>query len=309
MDLDDDDQPHCETDDPWETETWWFSFSVPERELLGYLYTFARPNLHVCGGGAMVWDGTGFLPWEVPYFEHQWTIPFTEDIRGRRLVFPTGMTLETLGRATRYAVSYQGEGLQADLEFNGIMEANRFSTGKYPFVKATHLDQPGRVMGEVRLHDEVIRVDCLAMRDRSWGGPRTDLKNTRVSYAFAAASPQSAFLVFSRPKGSEEIVNTGYFLRDGVRADVVEGHRFTSRDRSAAWPLSIRIEAVDALGRELKAEGECVNRIAFTPYPKMLNWSSLTRWSYDGTVGWGEDQDVWPLNNWRTARADIASRR
>ena len=71
-----DDYPHHESDDPWETETWWFSFSISDQRLLGYVYVFIRPNLGTCGGGGMVWDDTAHLPWEVPYFSHQWSVPF-----------------------------------------------------------------------------------------------------------------------------------------------------------------------------------------------------------------------------------------
>jgi hypothetical protein len=304
----DDDNPHQETSDPWETETWWFSFAIPQDALLGYLYTFVRPNLGVCGGGAMVWDATAFLPWDVPYFEHQWTIPLPSKPGGPRLEFPNGMTVESLVPMTDYRVGYRGNGFEADLSFQAIMPANRFHAGKYPFVAAVHVDQPGRVTGTVWLDGRERTVDCLAMRDRSWGGPRTDLKNTRVSYAFAAASEHTAFLVFSRPRGGEERVTSGYLLRGDERADIVDGTRSTQRS-SEGWPTRVTIDAVDALGRELHAVGDCVNRIVFTPYPKMLNWSSLTRWSFDDAEGWGEDQDVWPLEGWKRREAELESGR
>ena len=42
-----DDTLHPRTDDPWWTETVWFAWMVPERNLLGYFYPVFRPNLGV----------------------------------------------------------------------------------------------------------------------------------------------------------------------------------------------------------------------------------------------------------------------
>ena len=70
-------------------------------------------------------------------------------------------------------------------------------------------------------------------------------------------------------------------------------------ERPGEWPTRVFVEATDSLGRNLEAVGECVNRLSFTNIPWMFNWCSLTRWEYDGVVGWGEDQDVWHLDAWR----------
>ena len=40
------------SDDPYWTETCWFTFAVPERRLSGQLYPFFRPNQRVAAGGA-----------------------------------------------------------------------------------------------------------------------------------------------------------------------------------------------------------------------------------------------------------------
>jgi hypothetical protein len=31
----------------------------------------------------------------------------------------------------------------------------------------------------------------------------------------------------------------------------------------------------------------------------MFNWTSFTRWEFDGIDAWGEDQDVWHPGKWR----------
>ena len=156
------------------------------------------------------------------------------------------------------------------------------------------------------------RIDCLAMRDRSWGGPRNDLRSTRVSYAFAGVDAENAFLAFSAPRTTRPAAGSGLppatCLRGGTKAALVSGTRRTRRDPFTGWPEQIELDATDELGRELRTRACCVNRIIFTPYPRMVNWSSLTRWTLDEGTGWGEDQDVWPLEAWRRFRAGAAPR-
>ena len=52
----------------WETETCWFSWNAPERNLGGWTYCQARPNANICNGGAWVWDHRAeVLLWELAY--------------------------------------------------------------------------------------------------------------------------------------------------------------------------------------------------------------------------------------------------
>jgi hypothetical protein len=300
-----DDNFHVPSDDHWETETCWFSFCVPERKLMGYFYAFVRPRVGISGGGVLVWDDTAHAPWEVPYFDYQWHQPYPEAGDLRDIRFPNGMRVKMLEPLQRYEFSYTDRDLiDLRLTFAGTTPPHVFTRGKPPFSVASHIDQPGRVTGQLVLHGEAIEVDCYAMRDRSWG-PRTDLRGVRVGYCFATASPDDAFLAFALPKGpvnKPEPINAGYLLRDGERAAIVEGERRVERDPRMGWATRVHIEARDEIGRTLDADGQCVNRIAFYPYPRMFNWTSMTLWSFNGRQGWGEDQDVWRPEQWSAFR-------
>ena len=73
-----DDQFHPpESDDPWWTETVWFSWSVPERNLLGYFYPAFRANMGIQFGGLLVVDDTAVVPWELPVYNWSWHEPLT----------------------------------------------------------------------------------------------------------------------------------------------------------------------------------------------------------------------------------------
>ena len=60
----DDDFHEPASNDPFWNETIWFSFSVPERALSGYVYPWVRANQGLFGGGVIVWDDRGNMPWE-----------------------------------------------------------------------------------------------------------------------------------------------------------------------------------------------------------------------------------------------------
>src|SRR5919201_1153848 len=44
---------------PYWSETSWFTFMVPEHNLNGWFYLYARPNMNLCGAGPTIWDRSG----------------------------------------------------------------------------------------------------------------------------------------------------------------------------------------------------------------------------------------------------------
>lgn len=292
-------EPLCEADDDfhpaelnhWWTETCWFSFIVPERDLMAYLYCWNRPNIACSGGGAILWDASGEAPWEVPYYDYQFNLPPAKgDMRD--LVWPNGIGVRCLRPLERYAVRYSRAGtLEVQIEFDGIMDA---------VLTGGHIDQVGRVTGFMELHGLRSEIDCYAMRDRSWG-PRSDLTGmgVRVGYCYGTASASTGFLLFTDIQDDRDEMGRryGYVIREGKRCDLVRAVRRV--ERSAGRPTRIEIEGEDASGRAVAISGVCRNRMAFAPYPGMFCWLSLVRWEFDGEVAWGENQDVWPPGSWR----------
>jgi hypothetical protein len=100
------------------------------------------------------------------------------------------------------------------------------------------------------------------------------------------------------PDGSERITS-GYLLRDGVAAKIVSGMRQTElRD---GLPIAVRVTAVDAADRELKASGDCRNVMASNAGNGVYAVLNLVRWEHDRGVAWGENHDVWSETAWLTA--------
>jgi hypothetical protein len=177
-------------------------------------------------------------------------------------------------------------------------------SGAPPYPKASHYDQTGRVTGTVVLDGERIEVDCWAMRDRSWG-PRTERGYRRVGYTWAA-SPGLSLLTYTSPEdGDRERVHSGYVRRDGQLGQITGGSRVVHRDPATGWLSGIDLEVVDELGRTTAGRAEAVSRLVL-PGSTSLCTNTALRWTVDGADLHGEDQDVWPLKEWRAFRRGAA---
>jgi hypothetical protein len=296
-----DDNFHEVGDRWWATETCWFSFNHPERNLGGWLYALVRPNIGTCAGGAWVWDDTATTPWDVPYSINYTSLrlPVARDLRDMTL--PTGVRVKVLEPLHRYELGYEDPGrLSVSLRFKAVMEPRPFAHGAPPILSASHFDQLGRVTGEIVLHGERIGIDCLSVRDRSWG-PRPEHTPRRLSYCFGTATDDHGFFVTSNPKAGDDPVNHGYLLRDGKVTDVVAGRREVERDPAHGWITRARIEGRDGDGRTFAAVGETVSRMIVNRHAA-ITWTSLVRWTVDGATAWGEDQDMWPVHDWAAFR-------
>lgn len=311
-----DDCFHPASDHWWETETAWFSFNVPERRLGGWFYNQVLATQQVCNGGAWVWDDTDAAA-RYERNERGLAIPPVDELDLRDVSLPNGNHIRMLEPLTRYRLTYSDPGaFEADLELRGIMAPNSHPLGTAPFWRGRHFDQPMHVTGEIVLDGETIPVDCLSVRDRSWG-PRPQGPDPRqprdaapastipkpkrppegVGYPFATASETDGWLAYTRPtvvdgRPSDEL-STGYLLRDGVYGHLVSGRRRTWLHPETQWVSRIELEATDEHGRELQAEGELVSRHGAEVTP---SGTGLFRWRWDGLDAWGEDQTYAPAD-------------
>jgi hypothetical protein len=93
----------------------------------------------------------------------------------------------------------------------------------------------------------------------------------------------------------------GFLRRGGRTVRLAQGERRVERDATNGWITRIELQARDAEGRELTAVGEPVSRIIINRHT-FIDINSLVRWSLNGEVGWGEDQDMWPVHRWARMR-------
>ncbi|MEO7430377.1 MAG: hypothetical protein ABIY48_13460 [Acidimicrobiales bacterium] len=295
-----DDDLHQPDGSRWFHETWWFWFFVPERSLGGWVYSYARPNIGVSGGGCWVWDATTFLHWEAPYYANHSALSLPETHGPGHVSFPSGVTIEALEPLQRYAIRYADEPtIAVDLEFDAVMAPwVRVAPDEVP-PRPVHLDQLGRITGSVILHGETLAVDCLAIRDRTWTA-RSERWRDGGGYGYtnAAASPDLAFLAV----GDAQQVR-GYLVQDGVRCELSHGRRRVERHASHGYVTRVRIDATDLEGRTVEADGVPASRMAM-PIPGVhgVVWTSFVEWTVNGVPAWGEDQEPWPIMAWSQRR-------
>ncbi len=205
---------------------------VPERKLLGYFYPAFRANMGIQFGGVMVVDDTAVVPWELPAFEWSWHEPLTEapDLLDTENLHG-GMWLRCLEPGRVFRFGCENDDLSFDLTFTALCRP-LLTRQEPPFNHGAHIDQPGRVTGSFTLHGEALEVDCITMRDRSWGVRRAG-RQPKVGYDHGTASADDGFLSISVDRKGDDRIGLGYLLRDGVWSNLVDGHR-TRRARRRA---------------------------------------------------------------------------
>ena len=284
----------------WMTETSWFSFCKPEEKLGGWIYVMVRPNIGTVAGGAWIWDDSAHLPWEVLYNANYTALRLPEGARLSDIALPTGVSIRALEPTMRYALGVEdGEHVHLSLEFAGIMPPRPLRHAGSAFGSNTHFDQFGRVRGTIQLPGREVAIDCLAMRDRSWG-PRPEHRPRRSAYVTGIASEREGFLAVTGWKDGVERITYGFLLRDGEIADLAGGTRQVVRDPTHGWVTEITIDATDERGRTLHAEGQRMSGLIINRH-SFIDSNGLIEWSIDGHQGHGEDQDMWPIHEWRSA--------
>ena len=295
--ADDDFHPPT-TDDPFWTETCWFTFTVPERRLSGQLYPFFRRNQGVMAAGVYVWDDTGHELWNCRYAKNFWHLPIP-DAPLTDIEMPNGMHYRPVEPLQRYELRFDdpdADDLHIDLAFDAVARPNLLGT--------SHLDQPGRYTGTMTLDGDQFAVDSYGFRDRSWG-PRSQFGDslhgaTNGGYSYATASPTDGFHAITMnysgdPTSADGCIGIhGYLIRDGKWGKLTGARReVVERDADTGFPRRVHLDITDELGRELHAEGRCLNQLAFPINPNLFTVNCLTEWTFDGLSAHGEDHDNW----------------
>lgn len=288
-----DDEFHPPTsDDPEWTETCWFTFAVPERNLSGQLYPYFKTNQGVAAGGAFFWDGRNERPETCVYAKQFWHLPLI-DQKLTDLTLANGIRYECLESQKKWRIRYDdpddGDEIHVDLIVTGIVPPNMLGE--------SHVDQPCRYQGTIVLHGETIDVDAYGFRDRSWG-PRPQFgqgihggSTMRGGYSYATVSDSHSFHAITMDFGTGAIAIHGSYMRDGEWAKLKSGERRIIERDGEGFPLIVELDGVDELGREFNARGETTNSLGFLINPNLYTINCLTRWSFDGITAWGEDHD------------------
>ena len=282
------------------TETCWFAAAVPERGMGIWTYPLFRPGLDIMSCGVYVWERGAEELWQLPYYRSYWHMAFPKDQDLAHLRLSNGLAYDVIDPLTSYRVRYEdGDAIALDMTFEAIHPAHplmgRDGVG--------HLDQLGRLTGEIVLYGERIEIDCIEMRDRTWGPRRERKQQTILAYDYGARSGTSGFhcsSLFDRESGRYRLL-TGYVLRPEGMRTIAEATRWAERDEQGR-PVRVFVEGTDEDGAAFAATGEVVSRFG-KPSTPWFNWVSMIRWTLpDGSEAYGEDQETWSPERFRELR-------
>jgi hypothetical protein len=330
----DDDTYHQLSDDPFETETTWWSLNIPQRGLGSWLHAAYLPNRGTVTWRVFVWGPDGADPGRLPYYKKVADVPLTDGADLRDITFPSGgFSVRMLKPLMDYHVAYSDPGADFSIEFEhrAVHAPQRFTPGEPPMMHNPHLDQLGHITGELVLHGERIPIDCHSVRDRTWGprggrhsqsrkaehlrgvhpvrhpgGPgwreiERQRGRGRIEYVFGHTGARTGFLGFVRPQDGDaqgwSPMNVGWLLKDGEfqRLDKARSRMKNFRDPRTGWSAHMLVDLADVTGRTMQAEGFTVSHMC----EQQAGSNALMRWEYDGQIGWGEDQDGWRPDHFR----------
>lgn len=296
------------SDDPYWTDSSWFSWAIPEKDICGLIWVHFRPNMNcVCGGPAM-WDLSGELVWEFPFFDFQTMRRLPEgrygvDYDKYDFTTPWSLAIRTVEPLQTYRIAYDRAGFRLELEFNAIAPPNIMnapSAGQLKSAFKTHFEQPGRMRGFVELDGVRHAVDTFSIRDGGHG-PRHMEMSPPGGYAWSTADEKTGFHVLAPGSGEaprSKLIG-GYILRDGVMSPAVDGYRRVV-ERKGPRPEVVEVRARDELGRELHAVGRAQVPAKFMLFPERGQWWTLFRWDYEGaSAAPGEDQEYYGIHEFR----------
>ena len=284
--------------EPYWTETVWFGAWIPEASISIYFYNWFRPVTGIYGGGLLVWDDTGHLPWDIPVYAYEVNAPLEQQVDLQNMSLPIGNRLQSLKEGMQYQMSFSRPEVELNMRFDGLLPPDETTTdGASEFFNG-HIDQPGHYTGTLRLRDQEYTIDCHGIRDRSWG-PRVLGDDTCLGY-FHGQSKDIAFLGYSKPGGETEEVFKGYTMLDGKKAEIKQGQRNVRYKDGKLQHMDVKLE--DSLGRTFDLYGRPLNRLIYLPYPNLVCTLSLMEWqTAQGTV-YGEEQDAWSVPLWQQRR-------
>lgn len=286
----------------WETETMWFSFHNVEHRLGGWLYTMIRPNSRTVSGGAWVWDDSASAFWEVPYYANHATQRLRDDTDLRDCTLPNGVSVRADLPLTRYRLGYDdAPRLSVALTFEATMPPQPITSANSGFGNLAHFDQFGRLTGHIDLHGNRIAIDCVSIRDRSWG-PRPEHRPKRTAYVTAATKDGAEAILAVCAPNEDGAVKYGFRWQDGAAHPIAKARRTDTRDPATGFIDTIRLEGQDLRGKAFVAIGRPLSRIVINRHT-FVDVNSLIEWTFeDGTLAWGEDQDIWPVHEFSAMR-------
>jgi hypothetical protein len=297
-------------DDPALVETQFFSFNIPEAQIMSLCYQWAHPNLRLFSGGPWVWQGikTRQLSAELIHlrdFMPDHPIRRDGDLDGYTMT-PSGYTVEIIEPLQKARITYTDAARDnnIDVTFDAIMPPAMIASGK-------HFDQVMRTHGRVRLRGQEFIVDGYGARDRSWGETRPEdpRQAPPVHYMVPIFGDDFALnIVGIEDPDADPIwkdiypfdaamaaqINRGWVWIGGELLPLTSLKIRTEWDLVTGIPKGHKVDCVDANGRSYALTATVTSACPWNTWSNAEMDVCLARWECDGRVGHGDAQlAVW----------------
>lgn len=299
------------------TETWFWNFHVPEAKINCFAYCWVHPNLKMSSGGLIIYQGhkPSHLACELFDYRDYLSLQVVGD--GSNIAFPNGLTVTALEPLTKLSMVF--EDAARDTAFDLIANAV-----DVPIMRANnqHFEQLMHVTGTLRLRGKDHRVDCYAVRDRSWGElrPESNAPVPPYTWVTGAFGPDFAFNVGSHDDPSRDpewsglidapqrIFNDGWVLLNGEQRRITQASKITRRQGDRHAPVTHSYRFTDDHGEHYEIEGTLIAQTEWGGWSNMTCHLGLVEWKWNSRTGYGESQECsWNEYSYRMHQARLKS--
>jgi hypothetical protein len=309
---------------PYTVHTHYFGFTVPEAGIGAYLYARYMPAFGLSQGGPTIFRGMeNVAPLDAEYHDYRATMPWPE-VRGNLIRFDNGYEIDFVRPGELVHLRYESAGGEVVIDVEQRAITPLVARGHIVPGEEDHHDDPERrhggseqfmhCTGELQLRGETYRVDCHAVRDRSWNQIRTEepggaQPGPPVGWTPAYFGDDLAFNVTSIESrdtgpawlGLYEVPDgapTSHFkwlVRGGelveitaVRRSVLEYHPVLH------CAIHQELELIDEAGRPYRFQGRALSAAPIHSWPNIAFCDSVHRWEDEhGRVAHCTYQEIW----------------
>ncbi|MET0984184.1 MAG: hypothetical protein ABW034_02145 [Steroidobacteraceae bacterium] len=280
----DDDGPHQPS--PGESTDWQeslaFHFFDPRRRIGGFFHT----GLQRLIDRADIWSWIAVEGRTVHNFQHLDLRLPKEDFPRFRLG-PLGCTTTT-PLTGRHLVVADGA-TQLSLQYDAIFPATHYGSshsgsGSGHFAKG-HFETLGRAVGELKLGNEVLKIDAFAFDDRSWGV--RDWRHILTYRLFWAMFGPDLYVIMYTTTSPEEKRTWGFVFDRGTRSNIVDIEMEVSVATNGVFARRFEALLWTDTGGAYRINGQADGNLVVTQRHGFMESPTLCRMEMNGRVGGG----------------------
>lgn len=290
------------------TETWFWNFHVPEVAINCFAYCWVHPNLQVVSGGLFIYRGITSSHLACEVFDYHDYLPMDVVGDGRVIAFPNGLRIEAVEPLRHVRMTYDDPA--RDSAF--VVDCHALGV---PIMRANnkHFEQVMHVTGKLTLRGAEHAVDCVTVRDRSWGElrPEANVPVPPYTWVTGAFGRDFAFNIGSHDDPARvpawlgivdppvRIFKDGWVWSEGEHRRIVSSSKLTRREGPRHAPVSHVYEFEDEKGVTYAVTGQIIGQTEWGGWSNMTCHCGLVEWSWNGRTGYGESQECsWNEYSW-----------